>query len=136
MSRIEFIGPLPRHELLQQCRSCDLGLCLLQSESTDLNMRHMAGASNKAFDYLSQGLAVLVPDDERWRDLFVEPGYGRACRFGDVHSLSLILRELADDRRSIQKMSQLGYEQIRSQWHYERAFAPVMSQMEQALPER
>jgi hypothetical protein len=44
--------------------------------SRDRNEQAMSGASNKAFDYLVCGLAVLVSNLPDWRSTFVEPGYG------------------------------------------------------------
>ncbi len=125
--RVEFLGAMPmRSELLAQCADCDLGLCLLQHDVEDLNMRHMAGASNKAFDYLSQGLGLLVPNDPSWRRMFVDPGYAKPCDFGDIEGLAAILRELADHPDVLQKMGQLGRQKILEQWHYEAGFAPIL----------
>ena len=42
--------------------------------SDDVNLRTMAGASNKPFDYLARGLALLVSDLAEWKALFVDPG--------------------------------------------------------------
>jgi hypothetical protein len=44
--------------------------------SEDINMQAMVGASDKAFDYLACGLALLVSDLPDWRAIYVEAGYG------------------------------------------------------------
>ena len=54
-------------------------------------MLHMAGASNKPFDYMAAGLALLVSDQPDWRAMFVEPGYARACDPTDPSSIATSL---------------------------------------------
>ena len=49
-----------------------VGLALMPLNSNDLNMRHMTGASNKPFDYMAAGLALLVSDLPDWRQMFVD----------------------------------------------------------------
>jgi len=66
--RVKFVGVVPtRADLLAWCRKCDVGLAFMPTKSTDINEQTMAGASNKPFDYLSCGLALLVSDLPDWR---------------------------------------------------------------------
>ena len=62
----------------------------------DLNIRHLTGASNKAFDYMAAGLALLVSDLPDWHAMFVAPGYALACDPADPASLKAALGWLLD----------------------------------------
>ena len=45
-------------------------LCL--SKVLDINLNYMTGASNKPFDYMACGLALLVCDLSDWKQMYVE----------------------------------------------------------------
>ncbi|MFI5302934.1 MAG: glycosyltransferase, partial [Polyangiales bacterium] len=86
--RFVFHGALPeRSAMLALARTCDVGLAMLQADD-DVNVRFMLGASNKPFDYLSQGLPLLVSDRPDWRATFVDSSLGRAADLGDVARLA------------------------------------------------
>lgn len=125
--RVEFVGTVTeRNHLLEWCRKCDVGLAFMPQNSEDVNEQAMTGASNKPFDYLSCGLALLVSDLPDWRQMYVDPGYGLACNSADPESIAAALRwflEHPDERR---KMGEQGRQRIANEWHYERQFAPVM----------
>jgi len=127
LHRIEFPGAMPRHELLQYCRRSDIGLALLPRDSNDSNMQAMAGASNKAFDYLACGLALIVPDLPDWRGMFVDRGYGVACRPEDQASVTEALRDLIGDPNRMRAMGECGRQRIEREWNYERQFEPVLA---------
>src|SRR4029077_2216785 len=77
--RLDVKGTLTtREEHLSVCRTHDVGFALMPASSGDLNLRTMAGASNKPFDYLACGLALLVSELPEWEQMFVQPGYGLA----------------------------------------------------------
>jgi glycosyltransferase involved in cell wall biosynthesis len=84
--RVEVRGPVSRCELLATTQG-DVGLALMPRRPDDVNFRHMAGASNKAFDYLACGLALLVSDLPDWRAFYAQPGYGLACDPEDPASI-------------------------------------------------
>jgi len=81
--RLQFHGALPlRGDLLRTTGRFDVGLALMPKLTDDPNMRRMTGASNKPFDYLARGLALLVSDLPDWQEMYVEPGYGLALQSG------------------------------------------------------
>src|SRR5262249_48142381 len=94
---IEYIGMVPsRTDLFTQAARAHVGLALMPRQSNDLNMRHMTGASNKPFDYMAAGLALLVSNMPDWTKMFVQPGFGLACNPADTDSLSAALRWFID----------------------------------------
>ena len=87
----------------------------------------MTGASNKPFDYMAAGLALLVSDRPDWRDMFVGPGYARACDPTDPASIAAALTWFLDHPAERRAMGARGRAKIAAEWNYDTAFAPVMS---------
>jgi spore maturation protein CgeB len=106
-----------------------VGLTFVPKASGDINMRHMTGASNKPFDYLSCSLALLVSDLPDWRGLFVAPGYALAVDQDDRDSLAAAVRRLFEHRAEARRMGEKGRQRILAEWNYEAQFAPVLALM-------
>jgi glycosyltransferase involved in cell wall biosynthesis len=123
--RVEVRGPVPRFELLEKTRG-DVGLALMPRWSEDVNYRYMAGASNKAFDYLACGLALLVSDLPDWREFFVKPGYGLACDPQDPAGIAAALRWYLEHPEESRAMGKRGRQRVRQEWNYERQFQPIL----------
>jgi len=128
--RFDYLGPMSHHEILECSRQCDAGLALLRIHEDDINMKHMIGASNKPFDYASQGLALIVPPDPEWEGLYVQAGCAMTCPMGDKERLVEIFRWMAGHRDAVAAMGAKGHAMALSEWHYERQFAPVLAQMQ------
>ena len=124
--RLQLVGPVPtRAELLDWCRKSDVGLAFMPKRSARPNEEHMTGASNKPFEYLASGLALLVTDRPDWRALFVDGGYGRACDPGSTASIAEALAWLHDHPDERRQMGERGRAQVQSVWNYEAQFQPV-----------
>ncbi|MEO8481902.1 MAG: glycosyltransferase [Acidobacteriota bacterium] len=124
--RVHFVGTVPtRRELLDLTASCDVGLALMPSVTSDANEQTMVGASNKPFDYLACGLALLVADRPEWRDAYVTPGYGRTCVPESASSIASALRWFLAHPAERWRMGEAGRERVLAEWHYEREFAPI-----------
>ncbi len=123
--RLEIREAVPRYELMRMCRSCDIGLALTPSASADINFQGMIGASNKAFDYLAHGCALLVTDHPDWQQLYVEPRYGLACDPADPQSIAQALRWFQENREEARAMGEGGRQRVAREWNYETQFDPV-----------
>jgi glycosyltransferase involved in cell wall biosynthesis len=122
--RLHIVGTIPlRTELLEWCTVSDVGLALMPLQTSDPNEQTMAGASNKAFDYLSRGVPVLVSDREEWRSIFVGSGYGLACLPEDPRSIASALRWFFEHRDEAGEMGERGRQRIAMEWNYETQFA-------------
>ncbi|MEP6914394.1 MAG: glycosyltransferase [Acidobacteriota bacterium] len=125
-ARLEFMGTISRHaDLLALSDTCEVGLALMPLETDDVNMRSMAGASNKAFEYLACGLPILVSDRPDWREMFVDPGYARGCDPEDAESIADALRWYLQNPARAREMGENGRQRVLSEWNYEAQFAPV-----------
>jgi glycosyltransferase involved in cell wall biosynthesis len=127
---VEYVGQVSRDNLLVEAAQAHIGLALMPLNSADLNMRHMTGASNKAFDYMAAGLALLVSNLDDWRDMFVAPGYARACDPSDADSVAAMLGWFLDHPEERQAMAARGRAKIETDWNYDTQFAPVMRDIE------
>lgn len=129
--RVEILGVLPaRKDLLKRCLSCDIGVALLPRNSPDFNERTMAGASNKPFDYLACGLALLVPDLPDWVETYVKPGYGLACDPNDSKSVARALLWFLEHPAQMREMGEQGRQKILEDWNYERQFHSALALLE------
>jgi len=126
---VHALGPLSEAELYGISDRADVGLALMPTESTDINMRHMVGASNKVFEYLAHGLVPLVSDFAEWRSAFVDPGYAMAVTPERVDSLADAFNWAADHRGELRAIVERGFARLQHDWNYEAQFAPVMRRM-------
>ncbi len=128
--RFEYLGPLNRNEMMMKCAECDVGLSMLRIHEGDINMLHMAGASNKPFDYLSQGLALIVSPDPEWNRLYVQSGCAVSCDSSNVSQLAETFAWLRDHRDEVRRMGETGRSLVQSRWNYEAQFQPVLELLE------
>jgi glycosyltransferase involved in cell wall biosynthesis len=132
--RLDIRGTIPeRRELLDICVGCDAGLALLPVDGSDGNLWTMVGASNKAFDYLACGLAVVVPRQSAWEELICQPGYGLSCDTSDPDSLVSALRWYVEQPDLMREMGERGRQKVLDKWNYETEYEPVLQELG-ALP--
>lgn len=130
-SLIEYIGMVPsRADLLMAAARAHVGLALMPRHLSDLNMRFMTGASNKPFDYMAAGLALLVSDLPDWKTMFVDPGFGLACDPTDADSLSMALGWFIDHPEERRAMAARARTKIEAEWNYDTQFRAVLESLE------
>lgn len=131
--RVQFLGTLPhRDEMLAVTRSCDVGVSLMPMDSADANMRHMTGASQKPFEYMASGCALLVSDLPDWVAMFVTCGFGLSCDPRSPASIAAAIRRLSDDTQGTRQMGERGRRAILDRLHYEKCFDPVLTAIRRA----
>jgi glycosyltransferase involved in cell wall biosynthesis len=123
--RVQTLGPVPRRKLFGVSDG-DVGLALMPTRSDDINFQYMTGASNKPFDYLACGMALLVSDLAEWRELYVTPGYARACDPANIESIAAALRWFLENPDQRHEMGERGRRRILADWNYESQFLPVI----------
>ena len=121
--RLELVDPIPtRRELLDCCRRADVGLSFMPRESSDPNLETMVGASNKPFDYLACGVALLVSDLPNWRRAYADPGYGLACDPHDAASVATAIQWFLEHPEEVRAMGERGRLRVAAEWNYEHQF--------------
>ena len=127
--RVRALGTVTETVLEAICAQSHVGLALMPVESRDENMRHMTGASNKVFEYWSNGVVPLVSDLPDWRTAFVDPGYALAGDPREAHSVAQVLRWAADRRDDLLTIATRAWDRLQTDWNYETQFAPVLEVM-------
>jgi glycosyltransferase involved in cell wall biosynthesis len=127
---VEYIGMVSRADLLIGAARTHVGLALMPCQSSDPNMSFMIGASNKAFDYMAAGLALLVSDLPDWKTMFVDSGFGLACDPTDVDSLSAALGWFIDHPEERKAMAARARNKIEAEWNYDTQFRAVLESLE------
>src|SRR5262249_7469931 len=128
--RVEIVGPVAsRGELLDICARHDVGLALMPLKAQDMNLRAMTGASNKPFDYLACGLALLISKLPDWEQMYVDTRCGLACNPTEVASLVSAIQWFYDHPEEMRAMGERGRKRILEEWNYESQFAPVLQHL-------
>lgn len=129
VGRVEWLGAVPRAELLALARECDVGLALMPLGSDEWNERAMAGASNKPFDYMACGLGLIVSDLDDWRALYVANGFARVCKPQNASSIADAVRWYFERRAERAIRAARAQQKILDEWNYETQFAPVFTRL-------
>jgi glycosyltransferase involved in cell wall biosynthesis len=124
---VDYLGQVSRGDLVSTAAPSHVGLALVACHSSDLNMTQMTGASNKVFDYMAAGLALLVSDRPDWCSMFVGPGYARACDPTDPASIATELAWFLEHPAERLAMGARGRTKVEAEWNYDTAFAPVLA---------
>jgi glycosyltransferase involved in cell wall biosynthesis len=127
---VEYLGMVPRADLLGEAARAHVGLALMPVSSDDLNINHMIGASNKPFDYMAAELALLVSDLPDWTRMFVEPGFGLACDPADADSISIALGWFIDYPERRREMAARAQNKIQAEWNYDTQFRDILESLE------
>ena len=130
--RVELLPALPRYGLLKHCSRGDVGLGVMPLKNPGFNEVYMVGASNKVFDYLACGLAVLVSDVPGWKSTYVDAGYGLSCIPEQTSSIADALWWFCEHRADTIAMGERGRTRIVSEWNYETQFATVLQLLQEA----
>jgi len=128
---LEVLGPMSRAPLLECARRAQVGLALLSRRGRDRNLETLVGPSNKPFDYLACGLALLVPDEAGWRAAFVEQGVGVGCDPDDPTSIADAVRGLLERPAERLEMTRRGQALVTGAWSYETQFEPVLERLDE-----
>jgi glycosyltransferase involved in cell wall biosynthesis len=123
---IRYLGQVQRKDLFSTSQSGDLGLALMPLESDDVNMAHMAGASNKAFDYMASGLLPLVSNLPEWIDMFVTPQFAVAADPRSVDNLCETISTVMVNIETYRAGNQLRRAKILSDWNYDQVFCEAV----------
>jgi len=135
-ARLNIRDAMAYHDLLIALRDYDVTFAALPQAASDVNLRYMAGASNKTFDAIGQGQPLIVGPGADWHAMFVEPGFAVACDPADAASIADAFRRLGADRDAVRAMGENARQRMIVDWAYEEQFRPVMQRMAQGPGKR
>lgn len=120
---IEYIGKLSREAMLRRGIGARAGLSFMPIVEGNVNMKTMAGASNKPFDYMCQGAVPVCSDLKEWRTFF-----GDHAVYCDPRSPKSIAEALviAISRGGLgREHSESSRRALATSWNYEVEFDSV-----------
>ena len=98
--RVHFVGQVPLSELPEWTASADIGLQTLRN--TCLN--HYSTDSNKLFEYVMGGLAVVASDFPEIRTIVSEHDLGFLVDPDDVQAIAAAIRSFADSPAELERL--------------------------------
>lgn len=102
--------------MVELCDGFDVGLAL---EQVQVRNRALC-LTNKAFTYISAGLAVVLSDTPGQRPLALDLGEGALLYApGDTAALAAGLKRWADDKSLLVRSRAAAWEAARRRWHWE-----------------
>ncbi len=127
--KVTYVGAIPtRVDMYKQASQNHVGLALFS-----MNFREpMVGASNKPFDYLACGLALLASETPEWKSFFIDRGCGLGCNSEDPRSIAQALTQFWTDRKRLERFAKNAELLLGAEWNYEAQFGPVLEKMNAA----
>jgi glycosyltransferase involved in cell wall biosynthesis len=127
--RVVFLGAIEdRAALIAATRQADIGLAFFSTSRRNINHYFMAGASNKVFDYMGAGLALLLSEGEQWQEYL--PHYGQCVNSSDAQAIARALTGWLSGELNAAAQGELGRQKIASDWHFEKCYVPVLQAMQ------
>lgn len=117
LKRTEILSPVPNHELLGRHMSHDVGLAL---EIPFCKSRDLT-ATNKIFDYLRAGLAVIATNTAGQSEVMADcPDAGWVIPAGENIAFTTALQTAVDDPVGLLRRKQAALEAAERHWSWER----------------
>lgn len=120
--KVRYGGLLPYAEVRKVLFEHDVGVCLYRGNR--LNERYCA--PGKLYQYLSAGLAVIVPDFPGMRNLLSRYEVGVAASPTSVRSITEAVETLAGDRNGLRRMQESALQAYETELNYEHQSEPVV----------
>jgi glycosyltransferase involved in cell wall biosynthesis len=127
--RVDVLAARPRAEVLALAAEADVGIAFYRPHPNNVNHTHMFGGSNKIFDYLAAGLALLLAESPEWHGPLV-PAHAWCCEPESSASIIAALRAFIAKAPDPAELGSSGRARIRSEWHFERQFAPLLAELQ------
>ncbi|PKN64822.1 MAG: hypothetical protein CVU57_13505 [Deltaproteobacteria bacterium HGW-Deltaproteobacteria-15] len=126
--RLLIKSTIPYLDLPRFTKACDIGLGVMATTEDDscLNIRYLAGASNKLAEYMSCGLPVVVPASETYRGFIEDNGVGILVDNSSPQNIAAGLNKLFLNSAMREEISARAKTHFASSLSYEAQFQPVL----------
>ena len=124
--RVVFLGMVPLAQLDGLAAGASVGISLFSPTTGDLNLRFLAGASNKRFQYMAVGLPQVTNSGPGMTDIIKRPDCGLLVNPDSVGEIRrAIVRVVADKALRLRLAENARRAHLR-EFNYEIQFAPVL----------
>jgi glycosyltransferase involved in cell wall biosynthesis len=127
--RVIFLGLIPLAQLDGFAAGASVGVSLFSPTTDDLNLRFLAGASNKRFQYMAVGLPQVANSGPGMIDIIEKPGCGLLVNPASVEEIGRAITRLLKDQALRQRMSESARRAHLNEFNYENQFAPVLEKI-------
>ncbi len=120
--RLELPGSTSRYDLPRHMRGMHLGWIAYNEENTDINLKHLAGASNKAFDYLANALPLIINQSPEWQSIFMPHDLAIGCDAASIREIAKCILWAYNDPFEISRMSENARQATLSIFNFDSQF--------------
>ena len=127
--RVLFIGMVPLGDLDGLIAGADVAVALFPSDTSDLNFRYLAGASNKRFMYMSLAVAQVSNTGPGMSSIIERHKCGVLVDPNAPDEVGSAICSLLENEPLRKEMGRNGRRAHLEEFNYERQFAPVLNQI-------
>jgi glycosyltransferase involved in cell wall biosynthesis len=127
--RVLFIGMVPLGDLDGLIAGADVAVALFPSDTSNLNFRYLAGASNKRFMYMSLAVAQVTNIGPGMSDIIERHKCGILANPNAPDEVGHAIRSLLENDPLREEMGRNGRRAHLSEFNYERQFTPVLDRI-------
>ena len=109
------------YEIISSLTNYDIGLIGELAEEDNQRLT----SSNKLFDYLHAGLAVIAPDLPGLNETIKESGIGLTYNVAEIDSLAQAIESLASDKQLLFEYKQKAYKTAAEELNWEKDYSVV-----------
>lgn len=121
---------VPNDELLPRVAEHDVGLCL----ETGLVRSRDVTVTNKLFQYMQAGLALIATDTQGQKEIFdVAPDIGILVRKNEPQCLAQAIQQFKSDRAALQRAKQAASAAFDRDFYWEQNIKKIADLAEEAL---
>jgi len=121
--RVHLLGHLP--SILDLARAADIGVSLFDQAPGHINLTHRGLASNKIFEYLACGCAVVCTSNREADALMQAWNCGTTLGQHQAQDIADAIRSLASNREGLSAMQKRAQEAHQSEFFFEKRFDAV-----------
>lgn len=130
--RVFVFPPLPYEQIAAVTKGCDIGIGVISNDTLDssVNIKHLAGASNKIGEYLSCGLPVIVPKDPEFEHLIVVNKVGLSVEHCNINGFSDAINSLCHNIDLYSELSKNATSFFEDTLCFDKQFKPVLDHIQ------
>jgi glycosyltransferase involved in cell wall biosynthesis len=122
--RVKIPGSIKGDQKWAHLSSCDIGICLYDTRT--LGTSYSATSSNKVMEYMSQGLAIAVPDRPGYREIVEKFGCGSLTEEIEPTAIARALNTMTSSELTLMEMKNRARAAFESTFNFETQFRSAL----------